>query len=52
MAHTFNDVEIVSVTRGGARLHSVRVRAADEHQLAARAAALRAAGFDPVRVRD
>lgn len=52
MARLFNDVEVVSVTRGGVRYHSVRVRAADGHQLAARAAALRAAGYAPVRVRD
>jgi DedD protein len=52
LAQEFKDVEVVAVTRGGIRYHTVRIRAANERQLATRAAALRGAGFTPVRVRD
>ena len=52
LAQDFDDVEVVATTREGIRYQTVRVRAADEHQLTARAAALRDAGYSPVRVRD
>lgn len=52
LAHDFNDVEVVAITRDGILYQSVRVRAADERQLTARAAALRDAGYSPVRIRD
>ena len=47
-----NEVAVVVVPRGDVRYYTVRIRTADEEQLASRAAALREAGFSPVRVRD
>jgi cell division protein FtsN len=48
----FPDARVENVTVGGVEYHRVRLGAASERDLAARAATLKAAGFSTVRVRD
>jgi cell division protein FtsN len=53
LARLYPDVVVVPIDRDGVRLHCVRLGGlASEREVTARLAALRAAGYSPIRVRD
>jgi cell division protein FtsN len=52
VARLYPDARVSNVTVKGVEYHRVRIGATSERDLAARAAALRAAGFAAVRVRN